>query len=103
MARSKEELDKIISGDAWSEELNQQHPNGIPPAFNQRLLPKYTRHQVVFFDETHIEQEEEFITTTGYQIHFPHDENGKYSPPSVSNPWPIFAELEKKPLFKYAG
>ena len=93
----------VMLGEIGLEQLEREHPEGIPPGFDPRLLPKLSRNQVVFFDETHIEQEGGLVTTTGYQIRFPRDENGRYCPASGQTPLPVFAALGTKSAFKYAG
>ena len=52
-------------GEISIEELEEQYPEGIPPGFDPRLLPKLSRNHVVFFDESHIEQEGGLATATG--------------------------------------
>ena len=83
------------------EELQTEYPGGIPPEFDPDKLPNLSRHQVVFFDEMHVEQEGGPSYQTKYQIRFPRDTNGKYCPLSPTNPNPIFAEIRNKPSFKY--
>ena len=50
--------DKTIVNDEkkiTKEELEKEYPDGIPPEYNPDLLPNLSRHQVVFFDEMHVE------------------------------------------------
>ena len=90
-------------GEISIEGLEEQHPEGIPPGFDPRLLPKLSRNQNAFSDETHIEQEVGLVTVTGYQIRFPQDSEERYSPASEQNPLPVFAALGTKQAFKYTG
>ena len=85
------------------EELKCEYPDGIPMEYDPKQLPRLTREQVIFYDETHLEQEEGSTTTTGYQIRFPRDSEGRYSPLPPSNPRSIYAEKVTRTSFKYAG
>ena len=93
----------IMRGDISKEELLTEYPDGIPHEFHPDHLPTLTRNQVVFFDETHIEQEGGLVTKTGIQIRFPRDASGKYAPLSPDNPTPIYADKMEVPSFKYAA
>ena len=81
----------------------KEHPKGISSAFNKDRLPKVSRNQLVFYDETHIDQEGYTTTHTGYQIRFPRDASGKYAPLSPSNPSLVCTNKVTKTSFKYAG
>ena len=91
-----------MQGKISPEELEQKYPNGIPKEYDPVLLPDLTRHQVVFSDETHFDQEGGPAYRSKYQIRFPRDSSGRYSPPSVTNPTPIYPPIEEKTSFKYA-
>ena len=82
------------------DQLLTEYDGDIPPWFDPRKLPLLTHEQVIWFDETHIEQEAGVISKTGIQIRFPRDENGKYAP---NHPNPIYFEKMNKPTFKYAA
>ena len=47
----------VMLGEITKEDLNKEYPDGIPCAFDTDHLPTLSRNQVVFYDETHIEQE----------------------------------------------
>ena len=61
-------------------EVLDKHPEGIPLCFSKDQLPKVSHNQVVFYDETHMDQEGGATTHTGYQIRFSRNVSGKYSP-----------------------
>ena len=82
------------------DQLLTEYNGDIPPWFDPSKLPSLTREQVVWFDETHIEQEGGVISKTGVQVRFPRDINGKYAP---NHPAPIYAAKMNKPTFKYAS
>ena len=50
----------------------------------------------------HIDQEGGPAYRNKYQISFPRDEQGRYSPQSPTNPKPIYALIRKKPSFKFS-
>ena len=80
-----------------------EYNGNIPFEFHPDNLPSLTEHQVVFFDEIHIDQEAGSISKTGVQIRFPRDKEGKYAPKSESNPNPIYTKIQHKPSFKYTA
>ena len=84
-------------------DLFDEYNREIPYEFDPDKLPKLTEHQVVFFDEIHIDQEAGLISKTGVQIRFPRDEKGRYAPKSETNPNPIYAKIQHKPSFKYTA
>ena len=47
----------IMRGKITKENLLIEYPEGISAEFHPEKLPKLTREQVAFFDETHIEKE----------------------------------------------
>ena len=57
----------------------------------------------MFYDETHLEQEGCTTTHTDYQIRFPRDASGEYSPPSASNPDPVYIDKVTKTFLKFTG
>ena len=87
----------------FKKDLLIEYQGNIPFEFDPEGLPTLNPHQVIFFDEIHIDQEAGSLSKTGVQIRFPRDINGKYSPKSKSNPNPIYAPLEHKPSFKYTA
>ena len=54
----------------------------IPPHYDPELLPQVSPDQVVWFDETHIQQEGGRVTRIGVLIRFPRNENGAFCPQS---------------------
>ena len=93
----------IMQGKIKKEDLLREYKSNIPFEFDPEKLPTISPHQVIFFDEIHIDQEAGFTSKTGVQIRFPRDINRKYSPKSDSNPNPIYAPLQHKPSFKYTS
>ena len=91
----------IMRGVITKDELQQEYKDTLPDHFNPDLLPKLSRHQVVFFDEMHMNQEGGPVYNQSYQIRFPRDEQGRYSPRSATNPNPIYNPIRKKPSYKY--
>jgi hypothetical protein len=62
----------------------------IPPYYDPELLPQVSPDQVVWFDETHIQQEGGRVSRTGVLIRFPRNENGAFSPQLDTNPKPLY-------------
>ena len=98
----------VMLGEISKDDLMREYPAGIPRAFDPDHLPTLTRNQVVFYDETHIEQEGGLTNSTGYQIRFPRDSDGNYLPPpaspsSATDASPVYAPLQSKVVFKYPG
>ena len=91
-----------MRGEITIEQLNEEYNNNIPNEYDPRLLPTLTRNQIVFFDESHLEQEAGPVYRCKYQIRFPRDRLGRYSPPSPTNPTPIYAPIRSTPSFKYS-
>ena len=71
----------VMLGEISTEQLKSEYPDGIPIEFDPEHLPALSRNQVIFYDETHLEYEGGSTTTTGYQIRFPRDSEGRYSSP----------------------
>ena len=92
----------VMTGRLTKGELEVEYPEGIPKEFDPEQLPTISRHQVVFFDEVHMDQECGPCYRHKYQIRFPRDAQGRYAPQSTSNPNPIYAPLKPKPTFKYS-
>ena len=90
-----------MQGRLTKKELVWEYPNGIPNEFDPDDLPKIILNQVVFFDEMHMNQEGGLVYKTKYQVRFPRDDQGRYSPLSPSNPNPTYAPLKNKPRYKY--
>ena len=65
------------------------------------IVPQLDRNQVVFFDECHMDQEGGPVTGGKYRVQFPRDAQGRFSPPSPTNPNPQYAPLRPKPSYKY--
>ena len=53
------------------EELEQEYPSGISLQFDPYKLPDLTVHQVVFFDEMHMDQEAEPSFRSKFQTPLP--------------------------------
>ena len=47
----------VMLGDLTEEELKYEYPDGIPMEYDPKQLPRLLRNQVIFYDETHLEQE----------------------------------------------
>ena len=47
----------VMLGEISSDESKTEYPDGIPKEFDPDQLPRLTRNQVIFYDETHLEQE----------------------------------------------
>ena len=45
----------IMQGKINKKQLTNKYSNGIPPEHSPDLLPNLSRHQVVFFDEMHVD------------------------------------------------
>ena len=91
-----------MQGGVSRENLKEEFPNGISIEFDLDQLPNLDKHQVVFFDETHLEQEGLSGFKTKYQLRFPRNNEGRYCPESATNPTPQYAPLKLRPSFKYA-
>ena len=60
MGRSPQKTNETVIGNAekiTKEELEREYPDGIPPEYDPEQVPNLSRHQVVFFDEMYMEQE----------------------------------------------
>ena len=68
------------------------------PWFDPNKIHLIAQEQVVWCDETHIEQEGGVILKTGVYIRFPMDQNRKYA---SNHPNPIYIEKVDKPTFEY--
>ena len=92
-----------MQGALNKKELLEEYPEDIPPEFDPDLLPHLDRHQVVFFNETHMDQEGGPVFTGKYQVRFPRDNLERYCPPFPGNPNPNskYGPLKAKPSFKY--
>ena len=66
----------VILGEISKDDLEKEYLDGTPRAFDRDHLPTLSRNQVVFYEETLIEQEGGLTNSTGYQINFPCDSNG---------------------------
>ena len=82
-----------MQGKIKKEDLLREYKGNIPFEFDPEKLPTISPHQVIFFDEIHIDQEAGSLSKTGVQIHFPRDSDEKYSPKSESNPVLRYAHL----------
>ena len=91
-----------MQGGISRENLKEEFPNGISIEFDLDQLPNLDKHQVVFFDDTHLEQEGLSGFKTKYQLRFPRNNEGRYCPESATNPTPQYAPLKSRPSFKYA-
>ena len=89
-----------MQGILTTKDIKQQHDNTIPYEFDCTQLPQLGRNQVVFFDECHMDQEGGPVTGAKYQVRFPHAE-GRYFPPSPTNPNSHYAPSMPKPRYKY--
>ena len=47
----------VMLGGISVDELKYEYPDGIPNEFGPDQQPRLTRNQVIFYDETHLEQE----------------------------------------------
>ena len=56
-------------------------PDPIPNKLYLHKLPNTSTNQVVFFDETHIQQDGGRVSRDGVQIRLPRDANGGILPP----------------------
>ena len=84
------------------EELEKEYgTDTIPLHYHPDHLPKITREQLVWFDETHIQQEGGVVSRSGIQIRFPRDATGAFSTKSDINPNPLYADPLKYQTFKY--
>lgn len=83
------------------EQLEKEHFEEMTPQFDPDQLPSLSRHQDIFYDEMHLDQEGGSVMHSKYQIRFPRDASGRYSPPSATNPNPIYALLKPKPSLKF--
>ena len=100
MGRSEKSANQATISNARGykkEELQQEYPQGIPREYD----PDLSRHQVVFFDEMHVDQEGGPAYRSRYQIRFPRDAEGRYCPQSPSNPEPMYHPIRKKHSFKF--
>ena len=86
----------VMRGVITKQQLQEEYNGKLPDHYNPDLLPKLSRHQVIFFDEMHMNQEGDPIYNRNYQIRFPGNEHGRYSPRSASNPNPIYNPIRKK-------
>ena len=75
-------------------ELETEYPDGIPTEYDPDLLLNLSHHQVVFFDEMHVEHEGGPTYQTKYQIRFSRDADGKYSQVSPASLIPIYAPIK---------
>ena len=90
----------IMFGRLSTAELLREHTTfPLLLFYEASLLPHLTPDQIVWFDETHVEQEGGTASRTGVQIRFPRDPTGKYSPLLNTA---TYALLRKKPTFKFA-
>ena len=94
----------VMLSDLTDEDLMKKHPEGISVQYDTKQLTRLSRNQVIFYDETHLEQEGGggSTTTIDYQIRFPRDSDGWYAPLSPSNLDSIYADRVTKTSFKYA-
>ena len=92
----------VMTGHITKEELEKEYGiDKIPLYYHPDHLPKITPEQLVWFDETHIQQEGGEVSRSGIQIRFPRDATGAFSPKSDTNPNPKYAEPLKYQTFKY--
>ena len=82
-----------MEGILKEEDIKEQHNNTIPYEFDSTQLPQLDRNQVVLFDECNMDQEGIPVTGEKYQVRFPRDAEGRYSPPSPTNLNPHYAPL----------
>lgn len=93
----------IIFGKITKDEIEHEYLNKtVPKYYDHNYLPRIYPDQVVWFDETHIQQEGGRVSRTGVSIRFPRDANGAFSPQSDVNPVPLYNKELKRPVYKYA-
>ena len=80
--------------------LKEHHTFPLPLYYEPLLLPRLYPDQIVWFDETHIEQEGGAASRTGVQIRFPRDTAGRFSP-LLDNP--TYKALYPRQTFKFAS
>ena len=75
----------VMTGKSISDNLRKEYGiDPIPDYFNPVMLPKITREQIFYFDETYFEQEGGDANCNDVQIQFPRDVNRKYNPISTT-------------------
>jgi hypothetical protein len=81
--------------------ISEFSPEPIPEYYDPRVLPKVCIDQVVWYDETHLQQEGGRVSRGGVQIRFPRDANGAFSPLLEHSEEVKYANRIQKPVFKY--
>jgi hypothetical protein len=93
----------IMFGKITLPTLMEEYSHGtIPKEFDPEQLPKVSIDQIIWYDETHIQQEGGRVSRGGVQIRFPRDANGAFSS-SLDEPTDeMYSAPLRKPVFKYA-
>ena len=91
----------IMFNKLTTEDLLREHKTfPLPLCFEPSRLPRLHPDQIVWFDETHIEQEGGAASRTGVQIRFPRDPTGQFSP-LLDNP--SYNPMVKQQTFKFTS
>ena len=61
----------VMRGVITKQQLQEEYNGKLPDHYNPDLLPKLSRHQVIFFEEMHMNQEGGPIYNRNYQSVFP--------------------------------
>ena len=89
----------IMNGQITKNELTAEYPEGIPIHFDPSKLPTIECAQIVWYNEVHMEQHGGPLSSTGYQVRFKSDKDGKLDNTDAGS----YSPEKTTTTYKYTG